>query len=226
MTGKRITGKEIQMIAKRPTTLFLDVGGVLLTNGWDRSMRKQAAETFHLDKDDMDDRHHLTFDTYELGKLSLDEYLDRMVFYKERPFPREEFKEFMLAQSKPFPRMLNLIRGLRKAYGLKIAVVSNEGRELTTYRIQKFGLAELADFFIASAFVHFRKPDADIYRIALDVAQVPKDQVVYIEDRLMFVEVAQGLGIRSIQHTSFESTRATLASLGLVQEKEGAGNPG
>jgi len=204
------------MTAKRPTALFLDVGGVLLTNGWDRSMRRRAAEAFNLDKDDMDERHHLTFDTYELGKLSLDEYLDRMVFYKERRFSREEFREFMLAQSKPFPRMLDLVRGLRKAYPLKIAVVSNEGRELTTYRIQKFQLAELVDFFIASSFVHFRKPDADIYRIALDIAQVPIDQVVYIEDRLMFVEVAQGLGIRAVHHTSFESTRASLASLGLV----------
>jgi len=206
----------MRMIAKRPTALFLDVGGVLLTNGWDRSMRRRAAEMFNLDKDDMDERHHLIFDTYELGKLSLDEYLDRMVFYKERRFSREEFKEFMFAQSKPFPQMLDLIRGLRKADGLKVAVVSNEGRELTTYRIQKFGLAGLVDFFIASSFVHFRKPDADIYRIALDIAQVPIDQVVYIEDRLMFVEVAQGLGIRSIHHTSFESTRASLASSGLV----------
>jgi len=206
----------MRMIAKRPTALFLDVGGVLLTNGWDRSMRSRAAETFNLDKDDMDERHHLTFDTYELGKLSLDEYLDRMVFYKERRFSREEFKEFMFAQSKPFPQMLDLVRGLRKTHGLKVAVVSNEGRELTTYRIQKFGLAEIVDFFIASSFVHFRKPDADIYRIALDIAQVPIDQVVYIEDRLMFVEVAQGLGIRAVHHISFESTRASLASLGLV----------
>ncbi len=207
------------MIAKRPSALFLDVGGVLLTNGWDRSMRKRAAEAFGLDADDMDERHHLTFDTYELGKLTLDEYLDRMVFYKERRFSREEFKEFMFDQSKPFSQMLDLIRGLRKAYGLKIAVVSNEGRELTVYRIQKFGLPEFVDFFIASSFVHFRKPDADIYRIALDIAQVPLDRVVYIEDRLMFVEVAQGLGIRAVHHTSLESTRANLASLGLVLEK-------
>jgi putative hydrolase of the HAD superfamily len=203
------------MMTHHPTTLFLDVGGVLLTNGWDRSMRRRAAETFGLDYADMDERHHLTFDTYELGKLSLDEYLNRMVFYNERPFSGEEFKAFMFAQSQPFPQMIDLIRGLKKAYGLRVAVVSNEGRELTTYRIRKFGLGEFVDFFIASFFVHFRKPDADIYRIALDIAQVPVDQVLYIEDRLMFVEVAQGLGIRSIHHTSFESTRASLASLGL-----------
>ena len=204
------------MMTHRPTALFLDVGGVLLTNGWDRSMRRRAAETFGLDPAEMDERHHLTFDTYELGKLSLDEYLNRMVFYRERPFSREELKAFMFAQSQPFPQIIDLVRGLKRAHGLKVAVVSNEGRELTTYRIQKFGLSEFIDFFIASSFVYLRKPDADIYRMALDIAQVPIEQVAYIEDRLMFVEVAQGLGIRSIHHTGFESTRASLASLGLA----------
>jgi putative hydrolase of the HAD superfamily len=199
----------------RPTTLFLDVGGVLLTNGWDRSMRKHAAETFHLDPVDMDERHHLTFDTYELGKLSLDEYLNRMVFYKDQPFSRDEFKAFMFSQSQPFPQMIELVCNLKKAYGLRVAVVSNEGRELTIYRIQKFRLGEFVDFFIASSFVHFRKPDADIYRMALDIAQVPIDGVLYVDDRLMFVEVARGMGIRSIHHTGLESTRANLASLGL-----------
>jgi len=203
------------MKTNRVTALFLDVGGVLLTNGWDRSMRKRAAETFHLDPAEMDERHHLTFDTYELGKLSLDEYLNRMVFYRDRPFSMEEFKAFMFAQSQPFPHTIDLVCNLKEIYRLRVAVVSNEGRELTTYRIQKFGLGAFVDFFIASSFVHFRKPDADIYRIALDIAQVPIEEVLYIEDRLMFVEVAQGMGIRSIHHTGFESTRETLASFGL-----------
>jgi putative hydrolase of the HAD superfamily len=203
------------MVTDRPTALFLDVGGVLLTNGWDRRMRRKAAETFHLDQEEMDERHHLTFDTFELGKLSLDEYLNRMVFYEERPFSKEEFKGFMFSQSQPFPQMIDLVRNLKKAYGLKVAVVSNEGRELTTYRIQNFRLVEFVDFFVVSSFVHFRKPDADLYRIALDVAQVPIEKVLYIEDRLMFVEVAQGLGVRSLHHMSFESTREGLASLGL-----------
>ena len=207
------------MVTQRPTALFLDVGGVLLTNGWDRRMRKKAAETFHLDQEEMDERHHLTFDTYELGKLTLDEYLNRMLFYEDRPFSKEEFKTFMFAQSQPFPQMVDLVRNLKKTYGLKVAVVSNEGRELTTYRIQKFGLGEFVDFFIASSFVHFSKPDADIYRIVLDVAQVPIEEVLYIEDRLMFVEVAQRMGIRSIHHTGFESTRESLASLGLSQSQ-------
>jgi putative hydrolase of the HAD superfamily len=196
--------------------LFLDVGGVLLTNGWDRAMRQRAAATFRLDYADMDERHHLTFDTFESGKLTLDEYLDRTIFYHERPFSREEFTSFMFSQSKPYPQMIEWVRALKARYPLKVAVVSNEGRELTVYRVRTFGLAEFVDFFIVSSFVHFRKPDRDIYRMALDIAQVSPEQVAYVEDRLMFVEVAQSLGIRGIHHTSYESTRKGLETLGFT----------
>jgi putative hydrolase of the HAD superfamily len=197
------------------TALFLDVGGVLLTNGWDRHARERAAKVFDLDPAEMDERHHLTFDTYEVGKLTLDEYLSRVVFYRDRPFTRDQFRSFMFEQSKPFPEMIELFNRLKARHGLKIAVVSNEGRELTEHRIRKFKLNEFVDFFISSCFVHFRKPDTDIFRIALDIAQVPAGQVVYIDDRPMFVQVAEGLGIRGILHTDYESTCAKLASLGL-----------
>ena len=197
------------------TTLFLDIGGVLLTNGWDRGIRILASEKFGLDYTEMDERHHLTFDTYEEGKLSLDEYLDRVVFYQERSFSRDDFKNFMYAQSQPFPEMIELVRGLKKQHGLQIAAVSNEGRELNAYRVQQFKLGKFIDFFISSSFVHYRKPDADIYRIALDIAQVSPQQVVYIDDRAMFVEVAQGLGINGIIHAGREATQKALEGLGL-----------
>lgn len=197
------------------TTLFLDVGGVLLTNGWDSDTRRRAADTFHLDFAELDHRHHLTDDTYESGKLGLDEYLRRVVFHAPRSFSMDEFKAFMLAQSRPFPEMIAFFRGLKSRYRLKVAVVSNEGRELTAYRILTFKLADLVDFFIASCFVHFRKPDEDIYRLALDVAQVPVEQVAYVDDRAMFVEAAQGLGLRGIIHTDLKTTELKLMELGL-----------
>ncbi|EPR43363.1 HAD-superfamily hydrolase, subfamily IA, variant 3 [Desulfovibrio sp. X2] len=197
------------------TTLFLDVGGVLLTNGWDRHARSEACATFGLDKDELDERHHLTFDTYEEGKLSLDDYLTRLVFYTERPFSREDFTQFMFSRSKPFQEMIDLCCSLKAAHGLQVAVVSNEGRELTEYRIRTFGLNNFVDFFISSCFVHFRKPDHDIYKIALDIAQARPEQVVYLDDREMFVQEAQGLGIHSIHHTGYESTRKALADIGL-----------
>ena len=198
------------------TTLFLDIGGVLLTNGWDHNIRLHAAEKFGLDHEEMDERHHLTFDTYEAGKLSLDEYLNRIVFYQERSFSREDFKKFMYDQSKPFPEMLELMRELKTQYDLQIAAVSNEGRELTKYRVQQFKLGTFIDFFISSCFVHYRKPDEDMYRIALDISQVQPEQVIYIDDREMFVEVAQGLGITGITHTDYGTTKRTLERLGLT----------
>src|SRR5512146_3183958 len=138
------------------TTLFLDIGGVLLTNGWDRKARQLAAATFNLDYDEMNERHHLTFDTYEEGKLKLDEYLDRVIFYVDRPFLKSEFKEFMFAQSQPYPQMIGLINEIKTRYGLKVAAVSNEGRELTEHRIKKYNLDQVIDFFVSSCFVHYR----------------------------------------------------------------------
>ena len=197
------------------STLFLDIGGVLLTNGWDHTMRRRAAKEFGLDYEVMNERHHLTFDTYEEGKLSLKDYLRRVVFYQERDFSLDDFRQYVFAQSKPYQETIELVCSLKEKYGLKTAAVSNEGRELTVHRIDTFDLGAFIQFFISSCFVHYRKPDEDIYRIALDIAQVPPEQVLYIEDRPMFVEVARGLGIRGIFHEDYESTRAALEQYGL-----------
>jgi putative hydrolase of the HAD superfamily len=197
------------------TTMFLDIGGVLLTNGWDDCMRRRAAERFGLDYEEVNERHHLTFDTYEVGKLSLKQYLERVVFYEPRGFSPEEFRDFMFAQSQPLPGMIEFFNQLKRRYQLVVAAVSNEGRELTEYRVRRFKLNALIDFFISSCFVHLRKPDEDIYRLALDTAQARPEQVVYVDDRKMFVEVAQGLGIHSIHHQGLEVTRSGLASFEL-----------
>ncbi|MGA3013633.1 MAG: HAD family hydrolase [Bacteroidales bacterium] len=197
------------------TTLFLDIGGVLLTNAWGHESRRKAADTFNLNYSDIDFRHHLNQVTYEEGKLTLDEYLNRVVFYEKRTLTSEQFREFMFAQTTPFMEMIELIRKLKDKYRLKIAVINNEGRELNEYRIKKFQLDRFVDFFISSCFVHFRKPDADIFRLALDIAQVPVEHIVYIEDLQMFVDVAGEVGIRGIQHKNYQSTSAELASMGL-----------
>lgn len=198
------------------TALFLDIGGVLLTNGWDRKARRRAADEFQLDYPEMDERHHLTFDTYEEGKLSLDDYLDRVIFYEPRPFSVETFRSYMFAQSQPYPDMIQLIGDLKRRHHLKTASVNNEGRELMMHRLQAFDLPATIDFFVSSCFVHFRKPDVDIYRVALDIAQVPVEQVLYIDDRPMFVEVAQSLGINGLVHRDYETTRRALADFGLT----------
>lgn len=197
------------------TTLFLDIGGVMLTNGWGHESRRKAADVFKIDFDDMEERHHLTFVTYEEGKLTLKEYLNRVVFYEKRSFTADQFQDFMFDQTTPYHEMIEFIKRLKEQNHLKIAVVNNEARELNEHRIKKFHLNQFVDFFISSCFVHYRKPDADIFRIALDIAQVPAEHVVYIEDMQMFVDVARDLGIRSIRHKDYTSTSAELASMGL-----------
>ena len=196
-------------------TLFVDIGGVLLTNGWDHHARRRAVKHFKLDWAEVEDRHGLNFETHEEDKITFNEYLDRVVFYQRRPFTRAEFRRFMFAQSKPYAEMIALARNLKAKYGLKIIVVSNESRELNAYRIRQFKLDEFVDAFISSCFVRLRKPDADIFKLALDIGQTPVREIIYIENTAMFVQVAEGLGIRSILHTDYKSTCTKLASFGL-----------
>ena len=200
------------------TTLFLDIGDVLLSNGWGHESRKAAAKSFDLDYDEMQSRHKLFMATFEEGKITLNEYLDRVIFYMERRFTPKEFSEFMFAQTNTDMQIIELIRQLKKKYHLKIVVVNNEARELNDYRINTFHLNQFVDFFISSCFVHIRKPDADIFRLALDIAHVLPENVLYIDDTQMFVDVSRDLGIRSITHVDYTTTLAELVSCGLSPE--------
>src|ERR1019366_4953408 len=149
----------------KTTTLFLDIGGVLLTNGWGREERQNAIDKFNLDKNETDDRNALAWSTYELGKFTLDDYLNYVIFYCERSFSREEFKVFMFQQSQPLPGAIEYFKELKKQFGLKVVALSNESRELNDYRIKKYKLNKLFDFYISSCYVSLRKPDHDIFRL-------------------------------------------------------------
>jgi putative hydrolase of the HAD superfamily len=142
--------------------LFLDIGGVLLTNGWDHHERRRAAKHFKLGWTEMEERHALNFETHEEGRMTFGEYLSRVVFYEKRPFTRSQFRSFMWAQSKPYIEMIKLVARLKTQHKLKIAVVSNESRELNAYRIREFKLDAFVDCFISSCFVGLRKPDVDV----------------------------------------------------------------
>ena len=206
-------------------TVFLDIGGVLLTDGWEHRSRRRAARRFDLEWGEMEVRHRLVFEPFEEGKLTLDEYLDLVVFHEKRSFSRSAFRRFMFAQSKAHPEMIALVARLRGQHRLKIVVVSNEARELNAYRIRQFGLGPLTDAFISSCFVHLRKPDADIFRLALDIAQTRPERVLYIDNTPMFIQVGAGLGIRGLVHTDYLSTCAKLAALGLQTEDGSADAP-
>jgi len=196
-------GKEIK-------TLFLDIGGVLLTNGWDHDSRKKAIDHFKLDGDEMNERHHLTFDTFEEGKLTLTEYLKRVVFYKKRTFSEDDFIKFMFSQSTAHKDAIKFFKKIKKQFNLRVIAISNEGRELNNYRIQKFKLNELFDAFVSSSYVHYRKPDIDIFRMASDISQTLPENSLYIDDRHMFVEVAQSFGMNGIHYKGLAEAKSQL----------------
>ena len=150
--------------------------------------------------------------------MTFQEYLSWVVFYEKRAFTRSQFRDFIFAQSKPYRGMIELIGRLKARYGLKIVVVSNESREVNAYRMRAFKLDRLADAFLSSCFVHMRKPDVRIFLLALDIAQTPPAQIVFIDNTPMFVQIAEGLGIRSILHVGLKSTCDELASFGLESD--------
>ncbi len=192
-------------------TVFLDIGSVLLTNGWDTKSRKLASIKFNLDYEDFEARHADLFALYEEGKISLDYYLDKAVFYKEYPFSKNEFKDFMFDQSQFYPEMVNLFAGLKDKYKFKLISINNEGLELSIYRINKFSLNLLFDFFITSCFVHMRKPDENIFKLALNLSYTKPDESIFIDDRSFNVETAANLGFNAFQHINYESTKEKLS---------------
>jgi len=193
--------------------LLLDVGGVLMTNGWDHSLRAKVAEHFNIELDEMNARHGLVFDTFETGKISFDEYLTMVIFFEKRPYSLQDVKTFVFESVRPFQDTIDYIKAIKAEHNLKIGVVSNEGRELAVDRIRRFELTSFVDFFVVSSFVHYRKPDNDIYHLAIDIVQVPPSQIVYIDDRKLLIETAKRLGVQGIWHESLETTKANLENL-------------
>jgi len=196
--------------------LFLDIGGIFLTNGWDRRARQDAANHFAIDFEELNERHRIIFDAYESGKMSLDEYLKLLVFYEDQPFSIDDFKQFMLAKSAPYPDMIALVKDLKERYQLLTVAVNNEGKEINQYRIKTFGLKSFIDVFASSCIVYSRKPDREIYRIALDMTQYEPQECIYLDDRLVFIQAATQLGINGIHHTSLSNTKKAFESFGLI----------
>jgi putative hydrolase of the HAD superfamily len=196
--------------------LFWDVGGVLLTNAWDHTERAAALEHFHLDQQEFHDRHEMVVSSFERGKMTLDEYLDRTVFYRARPFAREAFRDYMFSLSKPFPEALEFARALADSGKYFMGTINNESRELNYDRIEKFGLRQIFRLFISSCFVGFRKPERDIYRLALETTQIPAEQCCFIDDRALNLECAAKLGMKTIEMQEVERLRGDLEKLSVT----------
>lgn len=197
------------------TTLFWDIGGVILTNGWDRESRKEAAATFHLDWDEFEDRHDLSFPAFDTGHITLNEYLDRTLFYRTRPFTREEFTAFMFAQSKEYPEVRAILDQVTASGKYFIGAINNEPLELNQYRIEAFHLRKNFFVFFSSCYVRSRKPEETIFRVALEVSQRPPEQCLFIDDRALNLESPRRLGMNTIHHRNADQLRSDLGKFGV-----------
>ena len=195
--------------------LFWDVGGVLLTNAWDHTQRSEAIKRFQLDEREFHGRHEMVVSSFERGKITLVEYLDRTVFYRPRDFSREAFRDFMLSLSEPLPGMLEFAQSLTNSGKYLMATINNESRELNYYRMERFGLRKIFRLFFSSCFVGLRKPERDIYRLALETTQIPAEECCFIDDRALNLECAAQLGMHTIEMDSLEQLSADLGKMGV-----------
>jgi putative hydrolase of the HAD superfamily len=200
-------------MVKPVRTLFWDVGGVLLTNAWDHEERERAVENFQLQKVDFEARHKEVVTMFEEGKISLDQYLDRTVFYQARKFSKEEFKSYMFSLSRPKTEVLEFARSLAGKY--LMATINNESREMNEYRIKQFGLSQVCDLFVSSCYVGMRKPDEKIYRVALDMIQKTPDECCFIDDRPANIDGAAKVSMRTVLMRDSAQLKKDLQSLGV-----------
>ena len=197
------------------STLFWDIGGVILTNGWDRNSRREAAETFKFDWEEFQDRHELSFPAFDSGQISLNEYLDRTLFYRPRAFSREEFTAFMFAQSKEYADTRAVLSAAARSGKYLIGSINNEPFELNEYRIEAFHLRRDFLVFFSSCYVHSRKPEEHIFRVALEVTQRPPQECVFIDDRPLNLDSPRRLGLRVIHHQNAAQLQSELRSCGV-----------
>ena len=202
------------------TTLFWDNGGVILTNGWDRESRKKAVEKFQLDWTEFEDRHELMLNAFEEGKATLEEYLRRTIFYRERAFTPEQFKQFMFDQSQPFPESLDFLGKLARTRRYAMAALNNESLEINEYRVRKFHLREYFGAFFSSCYLGVRKPMPGIYRLALRIRQCEPGESILIDDRGLNLECAREEGMEAIQFQNVTQLRADLEKFGVTADDQ------
>jgi putative hydrolase of the HAD superfamily len=199
------------------TAIFWDVGGVLLSNAWDHNERRQAVAKFGLDARDFEQRHAAVVSDFESGKLGLREYLDRTVFDRDRSFTREAFEQFMFSCSQANSEALKLARTLAASGHYLMSSINNESAELNAFRIAQFRLREVFQLFVSSCFVGLRKPQAEIYRLALNLTQRAPEECCFIDDRGENLEPARQLGMHCIRMQGVTSLSSELRELGVEE---------
>ena len=198
------------------SAIFWDVGGVLLSNAWDHEQRQQTLKKFGVDEREFESRHQMLVSSFERGKISLQEYLERTIFYRPQTFTLDAFEQYMFSLSQPHTEALQLAKALSRSGKYLMGTINNESKELNLFRIQTFGLREIFSLFVSSCFVGLRKPEDGIYRLALEITQRPAEECCFIDDRALNLDTASRLGMHVIQMINAEQLRQELQKLGVA----------
>jgi len=198
--------------------ILFDVGGVLLTNGWDHRERALVVNQFNLNLAEFEARHEAHYDAWERDSVNMGAYLDLTVFFEPRSFSRDEFFNAMCAQSVEIPDgALGVLHEVAASCNCIVGALNNEARETNDFRFQKFGLRELFDVALSSCYLGLRKPEPAIYKRALDILGRPPERVLFIDDRPENVAGATGVGMKGIVFKGAEGLRSELVALGVLQ---------
>ncbi len=198
------------------SAIFWDVGGVLLSNAWDHEQRQRTLKQFNLDEVEFESRHEMLVSSFERGKITLQQYLERTIFYRPRSFTEDTFKQYMFSLSQPDADALRLARDLSRSCKYLMSTINNESRELNLFRIQTFGLREIFSLFVSSCFVGLRKPEEGIYRLALEITQRPPEECCFVDDRPLNLDSASRLGMHVIQMENAQQLRQELQKLAVA----------
>ncbi|MDR3793820.1 MAG: HAD-IA family hydrolase [Terracidiphilus sp.] len=197
--------------------ILFDVGGVLLTNGWDRYERGEVFARFGIDKAEYDARQREHYVAWDTGQITAREFQDATIFYKPRTFSREEFWAAVLEQSELLPDgALGILEEIAASNKYLLGALNNEPRETNEYRFEKFGLNGLLRVRLSSCYLGLHKPDLPFYRRALDILGCPAEQVLFIDDRVENVAAATDVGIHALLFEGAEKLRRELEELGVL----------
>ena len=197
--------------------ILFDVGGVLLTNGWDHVERAIVLQQFHLDRTEFEARHPQPYDAWERDAITAKEYLDATVFYQPRAFSHEEFLDAICAQSKLLADGgMGILQELAASDKCTLGVLNNEARATNEYRFKTFGIRQHVKLAFSSCYLGLRKPGQAIYNRALDILGTPAERVLFIDDRAENVASAEAAGMEAILFTGADALRSELANLGVL----------
>ncbi len=196
--------------------ILFDVGGVLLTNGWDHCERAIVLDQFRLDRAEFEARHSGPNDAWERDLITAKEYLDETVFYEPRDFSHREFLDEIFAQSKLLPDGgSGILQELAASHKCMLGVLNNEAREPNEYRFKTFGIRDHLKVAFSSCYLGLRKPGSAIYLRALDILGTPPQRVLFIDDRAENAAAAETVGMRAIRFEGAAELMGQLGELGV-----------